>query len=114
MRRLSGLVLPALTAVALLAPATMASAAADAGVVVLAAEEPAAEGEEGGADQPQGPAPMDPDDTENPAAPENYETPFLWAASVGLLALAVLGTLALAGLYYLLVYRPNQKSSERR
>jgi hypothetical protein len=101
--RLLGLVLPALLAVTLLLPATAVSAAPSgaATAVLLAAEE-------GGPEGPQGPEPADPNDTENPAAPENYEAPFLWAASVGLLALAILGTLLLAGLYYLLVHRPQQ------
>ncbi|MBW3659225.1 MAG: hypothetical protein KY457_11345 [Actinobacteria bacterium] len=108
--RLFGLVLPAMLAVALLLPAAasaapLSDAAADA-VVVLAAEE-------GGAEGPQGPEPGDPNDTENPAAPADYEAPFLWAASVGLLALALLGTLTLVGLYYLLVVRPRQKTSDR-
>ena len=107
--RLFGLVLSALLAVALLLP--VAASAAPLGdtagaVVVLAAEE-------GGPEGPQGPEPRDPDDTENPAAPANYEAPFLWAASVGLLALAILGTLTLVGLYYLLVVRPRQKTSDR-
>lgn len=112
MRRFA-LVLPALLAVALLLPATAATAADDVSgagdltTVVLAVEE-------GGADGPQGPEPRDPDDTENPAAPEDYEAPFLWAASVGLLALAVLGALTLAGLYYLLVKRPGQKTADRK
>lgn len=108
--RLFGLVLPAMLAVALLLPAAASAAplsdAADDAVVVLAAEE-------GGAEGPQGPEPGDPNDTENPAAPADYEAPFLWAASVGLLALALLGTLTLVGLYYLLVVRPRQKTSDR-
>lgn len=112
MRRLLAIVLPAMLAVVLLLPvaagaAPLADAAGDGAVVVLAAEEG------GSPDGPQGPEPRDPNDTENPAAPEDYEAPFLWAASVGLLALAVLGTLTLAGLYYLLVVRPRQKTSDR-
>lgn len=111
--RLFGPVLAAMLALLLLLPAVAvaapgAAAAGDAAVLVLAAEEGGAE------DGPQGPEPRDPQDTENPAAPERYEAPFIWAASVGLLALAVLGTLTLAGLYYLLVQRPRQKSADRK
>lgn len=106
--RMLALVLPALLAVALLLPATAATAAPSGDAVLLLAAA------EGGADGPQGPAPRDPNDTENPAAPEDYEAPFLWAASVGLLALAILGALTLVGLYYLLVKRPSQKTADRK
>lgn len=111
MRRLFGLVLPAMLAVALLLPATAALAAPtgdEVATVLLAAEEG------GGETGPQGPEPRAPDDTENPAAPDRYEAPFIWAASVGLLALAILGTLTLVGLYYLLVHRPREKSADRK
>jgi hypothetical protein len=108
MRRLIALVPTVLLAVALLlpVPAALAATSADAPGVVLAVE-----AEPGG--EAPGLAPGDPDDTENPAAPEDYEAPFLWAASVGLVALAVLGLLLLVGLYYLLVYRPSRRSPSR-
>ncbi len=106
MRRLLGLVLPALLAVTLLLPAAAASAApvAASTSLVLATEA-----------NPDAPAPglepMDPDDTENPAAPTDYEANFLWGAAVGLFALILLGALSLAGLYYLLVLRPRQRAA---
>lgn len=106
MRRLLGLVLPALLAVALLLPATAATAseAAAPAALVLAVES-----------DPDAPAPglspMPADATENPAAPEEYEAPFLWGAAVGLLALTLFLALTLGGLYYLLVHRPAQKKA---
>lgn len=108
MRRLTGLVLPALLAAAMLLPATSAAAApsAETAGFVLAAEP-------GGGGEPAGLDPMDPNNTENPAAPADYEPPFLWAASIGLLALAVLGVLVLVGLYYVMVHRPAQRSASR-
>lgn len=109
MRRLIGLLLPALLAVALLLPATAAHAAPAPqldGPVLAAEVDPDA--------PPPGREPMDANNTENPAAPDDYEPPFVWAASVGLLALAIFGVLALAGLYYLLVHRPQQQATGRR
>lgn len=106
MRRLLGLVLPALLAVTLLLPATTATAAPAAEVagLVLATEaDPDA--------PPPGPEPMDPDNTENPAAPADYEPNFLIGAAVGLFVLVLLGALSLGALYYLLVHRPRRRSS---
>lgn len=96
-RRLVGLLLSALLVCSVLAPA--AAMAAPAAPVVLAAEL------EGG--EAPGPEPAPANDTENPAAPTDYEANFLWGAAVGLLALMVLGALALVGLYLLLVKRPR-------
>lgn len=101
-RRLFAPLLSVVVAVALLVPAA-AIAAPSTGSVVLAAEE-GAEGE-----GPPGPEPAPADDTENPAAPPDYEANFLWGAAVGLLALMLLGALALGGLYWLLVVRPKQQ-----
>lgn len=105
MRRMLGLVLPALLAVALLLPATAASAAPEApSALVLATE--------ADPDAPApGPEPSPANATGNPAAPEDYEAPFLWGASVGLLFLVLLMAVSLGGLYYLLVHRPAQKAN---
>ena len=66
--------------------------------------------EGGGEDaEPLGPEPMPANATENPAAPTDYESNFLWGAAVGLLVLTVFAVLGVAGLYYLLVVRPRQK-----
>lgn len=107
MRRvLTGLLLPALLSVLLLAPTT-ALAAEDTtirstDVIVLAAE--------GGGPLP-GPTPGDPNASENVGAPPQYEANFLWKAGIGLLALMV-GLIGLvAGLYYLLVIRPQRGAS---
>lgn len=108
MRRLLGLVLPALLAVTLLLPVSAASAApaAEATSLVLATEaDPDA--------PPPGLEPMDPNDTENPGAPTDYEANFLWGAAVGLFVLLLLGALSLGLLYWLLVHRPRQKSASR-
>lgn len=103
-RRLFAPVLSAVVAVLLVVPVT-ASAADLASTVVLAAE---GGGEHEGA---PGPEPRPADDTENPAAPQDYEANFLWGAAVGLLALTLLGALALAGLYWLLVVRPKRSDA---
>lgn len=60
-----------------------------------------------------GPAPMAPDAEDNPAAPTEYEANFLWGAAAGLLVLVVVGVLFLGLLYYLLVWRPRQRSETR-
>lgn len=101
--RLHGSLTAALIALGLLlAPA---AASADAGAVtVLAAEEG---GEHHG--EPAGPEPMPADATENPAAPAEYESNFLWGAGVGLLAMTLFAVFAVGGLYYLLVWRPGQE-----
>lgn len=101
-RRSVGLLLSVATALLFVLPATVATAAPAPSAIVLAAET----GGEGG--QAPGPEPAGPDDTENPAAPEDYEANFLWGAAVGLLALTILGAVALGGLYYLLVVRPKK------
>lgn len=104
-RRLHGLVLPALTAVALVLPAS-AAVAAGSGDLILATE--AGTGTAVGEAPAPGPEPLGPDVSENPAAPEEYEPPFLWAVSWLLGIPILLGLLAMGGLYYLLVWRPRQ------
>lgn len=107
-RRLSAPLMTAALAVALLLPA--GSAAADGPVVVLAAEAGTEGATEGAEEQAPGLEPAPADDTENPAAPDDYEANFLWGAAVGLLALMLLGALAVGGLYWLLVVRPKQSA----
>lgn len=101
MRRLIWLA-PLLLALALLA--TPATAAADTGDLVLAAE--AEDGEE------LGPTPQPLDDPDNPARSlagyDDPEIPFHWAASFLLLGLAVTGVVVGGALWYLLVLRPSK------
>lgn len=109
MRRLAAvLLMPALLSLLLLLSATAVSAApgsAPAGeVLVLAVEE-------GGEGEPAGREPPGPNDPGNPNPPAEYEQNFLWGAAVGLTALAVGGVALLAGLYYLLVLRPQREES---
>lgn len=108
-RRLLAPLLSVVVALTLCAPAAAVAAPASAAVVL------AAEGGGGGAEgeHAPGPDPMPADATENPAAPKDYEANFLWGAAVGLLALTLLGALALAGLYWLLVVRPKQQDAAR-
>lgn len=105
-RRLSAPLLAMVVAALCLLP-TAAIAVPSASPVVLAAE--TGEGE-----APPGPEPAPADDTENPAAPQDYEANFLWGAAVGLLALMLLGALALAGLYWLQVVRPRKQADATR
>lgn len=99
-RRLAGLLLSALLTLAVVLPA--APALADAGGLVLAAEAT------DGPAEPLGPEPREPNNTENPVAPAEYEPNFLWGAAIGLLAIALGTALLIGGLYYLLVLRPRQ------
>lgn len=109
MRRLLGLVLPALLAVALLMPTSVAYATpSDAATSLVLATEADA-----GA-SPPGRAPMGPNDEDNPGAPADYESNFLWGAAVGLFALTLLGVLVAGGLYYVLVHRPRQRAAAGR
>lgn len=106
MRRvLTGLLLPALLTCLLLGTTVAATAAevdaVDTGVVVAL---------EGGGEL-EGPTPGDPNASENVGAPVDYEAPFLWKASIGLLAVMVGIVGLLGGLYYLLVVRPSRSSS---
>lgn len=71
------------------------------------AAEPGAEVEE---EFLPGPAPSAPDAADNPAAPPEYEANFLWGAAAGLLVLVLVMVLALGLLYWLLVYRPRQRT----
>lgn len=107
MRRvLTGLLLPALLSVLLLAPAT-AFAAQD---ITIHSTDALLLATEGGGPLP-GPTPGDPNASENVGAPPQYEANFLWKASIGLVALMV-GLVALVGgLYYLLVVRPQRDAS---
>jgi hypothetical protein len=109
MRRLIGLVLPALLALLLLAVPAAAQAADDGGADLLLAAE-AEDGEGGG-----GPEPMPRDAEDNPATDlggyGELDTPFTWGAAFIMLFLGVVGLVALGGLYWLLVHRPRQKES---
>lgn len=99
-RRLVGLLLSALLAFSVLAPAA-ATAAPEVHVIL------ATEAEHGEA---PGPEPAPADDTENPAAPTDYEANFLWGfGGVILLVMMILGALALGAMYVLLVKRPQAK-----
>jgi hypothetical protein len=109
MRRLIGLVLPALLALLLLAVPAAAQAADDGGADLLLAAE-AEDGEGGG-----GPEPMPRDAEDNPATDlggyGELDTPFTWGAAFIMLFLGVVGLVALGGLYWLLVHRPRQKET---
>lgn len=96
-RLLVGLVL-VLTLLGSPAPA-LAAAGADGALVV------AVEGEQA----PQGPEPRGPNATDNPAAPDEYQPDFIWAASVLLLVPTALVVVLGGGLYYLAVRRPRQQ-----
>jgi hypothetical protein len=113
MRRLTGLVLPALLALAVLtAPvAALADDVADAGEdLVLAVEPEEGDGEGSGG----GPDPMPRDAEDNPARElggyDDLDVPFTWGAAFIMLFLGVGGLALLAGLYWLLVHRPAQKT----
>lgn len=110
MRRLIGLVLPALLALGMLAAPAAASAddLADVGDdgLVLAVEE-AGDGTQPGPD----PRPRDAED--NPARElggySDLDVPFTWGAAFIMLFLGGVGLVALGGLYWLLVHRPSQE-----
>jgi hypothetical protein len=119
MRRLLGLVLPALLALLLLAAPAAASAGPDAGAgdLLLAAEAGDDEGveeDEDPEDVDVGPDPQ-PRGEDNPASElggyGDLDTPFTWGAAFIMLFLGVVGLVSLAGLYWLLVHRPSQKES---
>jgi hypothetical protein len=119
MRRLIGLVLPALLALLLLAVPAAASdgeagaPGADDGADLLAAE--AEEGEEDAGGGDAGPDPMPRDAEDNPATElggyGDLDTPFTWGAAFIMLFLGVVGLVAMGGLYWLLVHRPRQKET---
>lgn len=102
MRRLLGLVLPALVAMFLLAVPAAVAETVDADVPVVLAVE--GDGANLGPDpQPRG---------ENNPATElggygDLDTPFTWAASFILLFAGGFGLLVMLGLYWLLVKRPQ-------
>lgn len=106
MRRLLGLLAPALLLVSLLAAPTAAFAAPEPTIVLAAA-----------AADPTGPEPADRLEEDNPARTlggyEDREVQFTWGAAWILLAAGALGVTLLAGLYYLLVHRPARESAER-
>lgn len=109
MRRLIGLVLPALLAVAVLAAPGAAVAGGD-DAVGLAVE--AEEGEGGGPD------PMPREAEDNPARElggyEDLDVPFTWGAAFIMLFVGVMGIVLMGGLYWLLVHRPSkQRETER-
>ena len=118
MRRLIGLVLPALLALLLLAAPAAASvdageaSAEDGGALILA---DAVEEDEDPEDVDAGPDPL-PRDTEGNPATElggygDLDTPFTWGAAFIMLFLGAVGVVAMAGLYWLLVHRPRQKET---
>jgi hypothetical protein len=122
MRRLIGLVLPALLALLLLAVPAAASdgeagaLGADDGADLLAAEaEEGEEGEEDAGGGDAGPDPMPRDAEDNPATElggyGDLDTPFTWGAAFIMLFLGVVGLVAMGGLYWLLVHRPRQKET---
>lgn len=104
MRRLTGLVLPALLALAVFAVPATAAVDLDDGQTVLAVE---------GGEGPGGPDPRPYEDEENVAREEagygELDTPFTWGAAFIMLFLGAVGVVLMAGLYWLLVYRPNQQ-----
>jgi hypothetical protein len=108
MRRLSGLVVPALLAFLLLAAPVAAHAAPDAdGTTILLAVE---EGE------PLGPDPMPRDAEENKARElagyEDRELQFTWGAAWILALTGLIGLTVAGALYYLLVHKPSQEAAE--
>lgn len=116
MRRLTGLVLPALLALALLAAPAVAVAddvdALDDDVLILAEEDPADMLEEDEEAQ-LGPEPA-PYDAEDNVAREGagygeLDLPFTWGAAFIMLFLGVVGITLMGGLYWLLVYRPSKQ-----
>ncbi|MFA9444158.1 hypothetical protein [Egicoccus sp. AB-alg6-2] len=107
MRRLLGLLAPALLLVGLLAAPSVAFADTSA-TTVLAVE----------AGDPTGPDPMPRDAEDNPARTlggyENREVQFTWGAAWILLVAGAFGVTMLGGLYYLLVHRPEREAAGRR
>lgn len=104
MRRLTGLVLSALLALAVFAVPATAAVDLDDGATVLAVE---------GGEGPGGPDPRPYEDEENVAREGagygELDTPFTWGAAFIMLFLGAVGVALMAGLYWLLVYRPNQQ-----
>lgn len=106
MRRLLGLLLPALLLVGLLAAPAVAHAEAPATTVLAAA-----------AGDPAGPDPAPRDAEENPARTlggyEDREVQFTWGGAWILLVAGAFGVAAMGGLYYLLVHRPAREAAGR-
>lgn len=104
MRRLLGLIAPALLLVSLLAAPTAAFAAPEPALVLAAT-----------AGDPTGPEPAERLEEDNPARTlggyEDLEVQFTWGAAWILLAAGAIGVTLLAGLYYLLVHRPARESA---
>jgi hypothetical protein len=117
MRRLLGLVLPALLALLLLAVPAAASAAADAEDAELLLAADADDGEVEEDEDPEdvdvGPDPQ-PRGEDNPATElggyGDLDTPFTWGAAFIMLFLGMVGAVTMGGLYWLLVHRPRQKA----
>ncbi len=115
MRRLNGLVLPALLALVVLAApaAAMADPVADVGddVLILADEDVDMMEEEEEAQL--GPDPMPREAEDNPARElggyDDLDVPFTWGAAFLMLFLGVGGAALMAGLYWLLVHRPSKQ-----
>jgi hypothetical protein len=115
MRRLFGLVLPALLALAVLAApaAALADDLADLGDdVLILAEEEAEDMLEEEEEAHLGPDPQPREAEDNPARElggyDDLDVPFTWGAAFIMLFLGVGGLVLLGGLYWLLVHRPAQ------
>lgn len=104
-RRLSSLSAAVLLAVALLLPATAASAAD----LVLAAGD-TLELAASGHTSTEGLDPMSPDDEENEFAPANYEPNWTWRAGKAILGLILFAAVYLSLMYYLRVVRPSRSA----
>jgi hypothetical protein len=114
MRRLIGLVLPALLAlVVLAAPAAAAAVDLDDDVLILAEEgvEDMEEEEDEGADLGPDPRPYDAEDNvaRDEAGYGELDVPFTWGAAFIMLFVGAVGITLMGGLYWLLVHRPAQQ-----
>lgn len=113
MRRLIGLVLPALLAlVVLAAPAAAAPVDLDDDVLILAEEGVEdMEEEDEGADLGPDPRPYDAEDNvaRDEAGYGELDVPFTWGAAFIMLFLGAVGITLMGGLYWLLVHRPAQQ-----
>lgn len=115
MRRLTGLVLPALLALVVLAAPAAAAPLDLADDVLVLAEEGADDVAEDEDDEVAdlGPDPQPYDAEENVARDEGgygeLDLPFTWGAAFIMLFLGAVGIVLMGGLYWLLVFRPAQQ-----
>lgn len=99
--RLFGAVLACLLLAVAATPALAAGAEADPDTLMLATE---------AGEEPPGPEPMGPNQTDNPAAPANWTgPPFARFVALVLTIAAVGGMLTVGALYWLLVKRPRHR-----